>query len=139
GRPLEKLVLAATGTGLAPLLAVLHTALRAGHAGPIWLYHGSRTAAGLYLWNELRALAAKHDNLVIAGCVGTNELQLADVHTERREQRLRADHARLAGARVFLCGNPELVRALRRISYLAGASLEDIHSDPFVAAQSHEP
>lgn len=134
GRPEEKLLLAATGTGIAPLTAIVRSALTHRHTGPIWLYHGSSTAAGLYLWEELRTMGAQHGNVKIAGCVGANELQLSGVTVERLEQRLRADHPQLSGTRVFLCGNPETVRALKKYAYLAGASLESIHSDPFIAA-----
>jgi NAD(P)H-flavin reductase len=133
--PEQTLILAGTGTGLAPLWAVLHSALEARHTGPIWLYHGSRSAGGLYLWRELEALAARHTNLSLVGCVSDNAAQLADVHCERLEQRLCRDHPKLSGARVFLCGNPQLVKTLKRAVYLAGASLDSIHSDPFVSAQ----
>jgi NAD(P)H-flavin reductase len=33
--------------------------------------------------------------------------------------------------RVYLCGNPEIVRRLRKLTYLAGAPLDRIHSDAF--------
>jgi hypothetical protein len=84
---------------------------------------------------KLRTRGAQHANVKIAGCVGTNELHLPGVVAERLEERLRADHAQLSGTRVFLCGNPETVRALKKFAYLAGASLESIHSDPFVVAK----
>jgi ferredoxin-NADP reductase len=38
----------------------------------------------------------------------------------------------LAEERVYLCGNPELVRKLQRKLYLAGVPLARIHADPFV-------
>ena len=37
-----------------------------------------------------------------------------------------------AEERVYLCGNPELVRKLQRKLYLAGVPLARIHADPFV-------
>jgi len=63
------LLLAGTGTGLAPLLGVTRAALAAGHRGPIHLYHGSRTRAGLYLFDELRALAEAAPSLRVFGSV----------------------------------------------------------------------
>jgi NAD(P)H-flavin reductase len=138
GNPDQKMVLAATGTGIAPLAAIVHSALSQNHRGPIWLYHGSRSAHGLYLWEELRASEGRHDNLNVVGCVGENELRLPGVSVERLEHRLRRDHPSLRGARVFLCGNPEVVRTLKKEAYLAGASLADIHSDPFVVSPTAE-
>jgi CDP-4-dehydro-6-deoxyglucose reductase, E3 len=63
------LLLAGTGTGLAPLLGVTRAALAAGHRGPIHLYHGSTTQGGLYLFDELRALAESAPQLCVFGSV----------------------------------------------------------------------
>jgi NAD(P)H-flavin reductase/ferredoxin len=134
GEPERKLILAGTGTGLAPLFGVLRTALDAGHSGPIWLYHGSRTASGLYLWDELTALAARHPNLHVVGCAGDNDLGLAGVRAERVDELMLREHPRLADARLYLCGNPDLVGRMKKRAYLAGAALDSIHADPFVEA-----
>ena len=42
------------------------------------------------------------------------------------------DIGKFDGWRVFLCGNPQLVTSLRKKSFLAGASMKEIHSDAFV-------
>lgn len=49
--PERPLLLAGTGTGLAPLIGVVRQALRSGHRGPIQLFHGAVQREGLYLWN----------------------------------------------------------------------------------------
>lgn len=59
GRPEQPLLLAGTGTGLAPLWAIARAALAAGHTGPIRLFHGARSAAGLYFIDELSDLAER--------------------------------------------------------------------------------
>jgi ferredoxin-NADP reductase/ferredoxin len=132
GDATQRLVLAGTGTGLAPLLGVLRDALRAGHQGPIELWHGARAAAGLYLDDELRALARRRPQLSYRRVV-------LDGAPEDGLSVGRLDDALLAatsfgGSRVFLCGDPELVRSLKRRVFLAGAALKDIHADPFVTA-----
>ena len=43
---------------------------------------------------------------------------------------------KLAGHRVFLCGNPDLVNLLRKKVFLAGAAMKDIYSDAFVMRTS---
>src|SRR5262245_33445840 len=63
------LCLAGSGTGLAPLLGVVRAALAAGHRAPIRLYHGSVRQGGLYLWDELAALAGARANLRVTGSV----------------------------------------------------------------------
>ena len=42
-----------------------------------------------------------------------------------------AAHPDLTGWRVFLCGHPGMVKTSKKLSYLAGASMADIYSDPF--------
>ena len=75
GQPEQPLLLAGTGTGLAPLYGVVRDALAEGHTGPIWLFHGARERRGLYLVEALRELASRHPNLhyrpsVLAGRLG---------------------------------------------------------------------
>jgi CDP-4-dehydro-6-deoxyglucose reductase len=130
--PEAPLVLAGTGTGLAPLWGVLNDALRAGHAGPIHVMHGARGPAGLYLVDELQALAAAHANVVYSACVlddardGMTQGALDEV--------LFARFPSLSGHRVFLCGDPALVQKMKRKAFLAGARLSDIRADAFITA-----
>jgi CDP-4-dehydro-6-deoxyglucose reductase len=129
------LLLAGTGTGLAPLLGVLRAALGAGHRGPIHLYHGSPDATGLYLWRELQALEESAPELRVIGSVlsAGEATLLRGVRAEPLEQAVLGDLPNLTEHRVFLCGNPELVKCLKKRIYLAGTPLERIHADPFVA------
>ena len=131
GRPEQPLLLAGTGTGLAPLYGILRDVLSCGHSGPIHLLHGSLAASGLYLEQELRDLAAEHANVSYIPCV---------LHGEAPEGGQQGNIAdmpglvlgSLSGYRVFLCGDPVVVNMLRQKSFLSGASMQDIFSDPFV-------
>jgi CDP-4-dehydro-6-deoxyglucose reductase len=139
GRTEQALLLIGTGTGLAPLYGILREALRQGHNGPIHLYHGSRaldghaTPHGLYLIDELRQLAAENSQLHYHPCVssGTGPEGMRD---GRANELALADHTDLAGWRIFLCGQEEMVKKTKQKAYLAGASLQDIYADPFVQA-----
>lgn len=133
--PVRPLLLAGTGTGLAPLLGVLRAALRGGHRGPIHLYHGSPDASGLYLWRELQALEESAPALRVIGSVlsaGESPL-VTGVRAQALDQAVLGDLPNLMEHRVYLCGNPELVGRLKKRIYLAGTPLERIHADPFVA------
>lgn len=128
----QPLVLAGTGTGLAPLLGVLRNALYAGHRGSITLWHGARNPDGLYYVDELRRIQARHPELdyrpvVLEGPAGPG------VAVGALDDAVLWD-ASFDGRRVFLCGDPELVQKLKRRLFLAGASLAEIHADPFVMA-----
>jgi ferredoxin-NADP reductase/ferredoxin len=133
GRPEQPLVLAGTGTGLAPLYGVLRDALAAGHTGPIALVHGARTPAGLYLQPELLGLARAWPQLSYVRCVLDGD-PAEGLDIGSLDAVLLRRWPRLHGARVFLCGDPALVLTLRKKAFLAGAALADIHSDAFVTA-----
>ncbi len=136
GRPEQPMLLAGTGTGLAPLYGIVRDALSQGHTGPIHLYHGALKASALYLVDELRAMAATHPNFNYVPCVfhpeGAAEgMQIGDI------KRIVLDReGGVAGWRVFLCGDPELVRELQRACFKAGAGLRDILADSFLPNRS---
>jgi NAD(P)H-flavin reductase/ferredoxin len=132
GSPAQPMLLAGTGTGLAPLWGIARDALAAGHTGPIQLWHGARVPGGFYLVDEIAALCQRHPQLSFQRCV-LDGPPAPGVETGRLDEVLLA-RARVAGWRVFLCGDPELVLGLKRRLFLAGAALRDIHADAFVTA-----
>lgn len=130
GRPEQTLILACTGTGLAPLWGVLTEALKAGHRGPIYLFHGSLDPTGLYLVDELTALARKHENLTYVPTVLRGAAQ--GMVEGALDAVVLAHGPKPFGARVFLAGAPDILPVLRKKLFLAGASLRDIAMDAFV-------
>jgi NAD(P)H-flavin reductase/ferredoxin/truncated hemoglobin YjbI len=137
GEPNRPLLLIAGGTGLGPLYAILRDALHKGHRGPIYLYHGARSRAGLYLHNELQALASGQPNLRYSGCL--SEEQSPDLpHGLVSDLALR-QHEKLADWRIFLCGPPALVHAARWGAIRRGASRSLIHADPFTTSAPYMP
>jgi NAD(P)H-flavin reductase len=90
---------------------------------------------GLYFVDELKRLAAAHPNLEYVPCV-MNGAGEDGVRVGAIDKVVLADLPKLAGWRVFLCGNPDLVNALRKRVYLAGAKMSDIYADAFVTRAS---
>ena len=137
--PERPLLLAGTGTGLAPLLGVVRSALAAGHRAPIHLYHGSANVDGLYQLGELSTLAAAAPGLRVICSVLSAE-GVGDVTTpgcpvlaQPLDRLILDDPLDFADCRVYLCGNPDFVARLRQRVYLSGAPRSRIHCDPFVA------
>jgi len=130
--PERPLLLAGTGTGLAPLYAVLRAALREGHAGPIHLFHGAAGIAELYLWRELQELAERHANLSLSASVAGDAAGEPGVSSRPLAEQVLSDGPSPKQLRAWLCGNPDFVRGLRKQLYLAGTPLERIHADPFI-------
>lgn len=126
------ILLAGTGTGLAPLEGICRDALRQGHRGPIVLIHGAPTSQGLYHGKELACLADAHPNLTfLQSTLDAADPALADV-AALVESTLAA--LGVATTRVFLCGAPELVNPLKTKVFLKGAASAHIFSDPFLMA-----
>lgn len=137
GAPEQGMLLIGTGTGLAPLWGIVRDALAQGHTGPIHLYHGSYQASGLYLVEELRALARRHENFFYTPCVDEGEAG-SIFSIGRADQLALAALPQLKGWRVYLCGHPEMVASVKKKAFLAGASLSDIYADPFVYSVPEE-
>lgn len=133
GRLDQPLLLLGTGSGLAPLYGIVRDALHHGHSGPIYLYHGSRKASGLYLVEELKALARQHANFRYIPCV-SGESAVEGVQHGRALEIALQQQPKLAGWRVYLCGNPEMVKTARKRSFMAGAAMQDIFADAFTRA-----
>lgn len=136
--PEQPLLLVGTGTGLAPLLGVVRGALQAKHRGPIYLYHGSRSSPGLYMREPLEELAEQHANLHVQHMILSPE-ESDRWSQSALESAVFNEHGKLADYRIYLCGNPQLVQGLKKRAFLAGASLQEIHSDPFVTAAQPAP
>ncbi len=129
----QTLVLAGTGTGLAPLYGIARDALTAGHQGDIHVFHASLATAGLYYMDEMRQLAATHEQLHYYPCV---------LHGDAPEGGLQGAIDALlvdtiksfAGMRVYLCGDPPIVKSMRERVFMAGAHMQRIYADAFVPA-----
>ena len=135
GQPEQGLLLIGTGSGLAPLYGIIRDALASHHTGPIRLYHGSLNESGLYLIAELRELARQHSNFTYTPCVSEGDAPVGMMSGTVLDVAL-ADTPDLDGWRVYLCGNPAMVDAAKKKTFLAGASMKDIYADPFVPAQA---
>ena len=131
GNTEQALLLIGTGSGLAPLYGIVRDALHSGHQGTIKLYHGSGSTAGIYLQQELSRLAQNHPNFHYVPCVSRSEggpgIAQGRATTVALQQ-----NPKLSGWRAYVCGEPTMVTDTSRAIFLAGASLKEINSDPFI-------
>jgi len=135
GAPRQNLLLAGTGTGLAPLYGIARDALLAGHQGDIYLLHGAPEPSGLYLREELAALARVHENFHYISCVLASDGPLPEgVQLGAIDELALGVAPSLVGWKIYLCGVPQLVNQLRKKIFLAGAGINDIYADPFLSA-----
>ncbi|WP_019866408.1 FAD-binding oxidoreductase [Methylovulum miyakonense] len=128
----QGILLVGTGTGLAPLAGILTDALAHGHSGPIYLFHGSREFEDLYRIDELCQLAQRHQNFHYIPCLSGKHVPAGFSHGRADEVAL-ASLPDLKAWRVFLCGHPDMVKQMKKMAFLKGASMKDIYADAFLA------
>jgi CDP-4-dehydro-6-deoxyglucose reductase len=135
GQADEPLILVGTGTGIAPLYAIALDACLQGHSGPITIHQGAPTEDRLYLIEELSALAKSYPNVSYLRCVRAGPASPGVQVGELKDQ-VMAELADPKHQRVYLCGDPGLVRIMKKQFFLAGVSLNRLHADPFVGTAS---
>lgn len=135
----KPLQLYAIGTGLAPILGVLRTALSEGHSQQINLVAGAKDAGDLYYVDELVKLAKDNDNLDVS-CVAMEGVidDASQVKTVLTDFYSYATDKEIFNpkAMTFVCGNESFVTKLRRRCFMAGADLSNIRADIFLRAAS---
>jgi NAD(P)H-flavin reductase/ferredoxin len=133
GKETQEIVLAGTGTGLAPLFGIVQDADRHGHQAPVTLFHGARDPGGLYLVERLRELERQIPWFQYVPCAvegdGREGIEIGPL-----ESVVLGRISTFGGRRVYLCGHPEMVRSLRKTVFLKGARMNEIFSDAFLAA-----
>lgn len=128
----QPILLAAIGTGLAPVYGIARQAIESGHTGSIDMVVAARDAKNFYLVDQLLKLEADNDNFNVHFLSQTGETdysQQADVYAYCKEA-----FADLAGWRIYLCGADSFVRKMRKHSFLSGAKMANISADSFIAA-----
>jgi NAD(P)H-flavin reductase len=131
-KPQQPVLMAAIGTGLAPVYGKLRSALDNGHKAPIHLVLGARHASNFYLVDELIALMNDNENFQVRFICQDGEARFSqqdDIY-----QFCKQEYSDLSGWRVFLCGAESFVKKMRKQSFLAGAAMGEISADTFVAA-----
>jgi ferredoxin-NADP reductase len=126
----QPLMLIGTGSGLAPLCGIIHEALARGHSGNIHLFHGSRHLDGLYLVDEMRELARTYPHFYYTPCLSGDEIT-ADIARGRAHEVALSSVQTLKGWKVYLCGHADMVNSSKKMAYLKGAALADIHAEAF--------
>lgn len=133
----QEIILIGTGTGTAPLSAIACEALDSGHRGRIRFFQGGFNRSRIYFETELRDLERKHSNFAYIQCFLEDGEGNAPTHVRigNMEDIVTAEVRETAPktARIYLCGDPQMVIPLRKKLFLSGFSLRNIHSDAFIS------
>lgn len=123
------ILLAGTGTGLAPLIAIIKSALSQNHQGNITLIHGGLTDEDIYYQEELETLSALFNSFVYEPCVLKSQGRYPEASVEKRILTY-LNHPK--ETRVYVCGPKETTNKLKKQVFLAGVPSQLIFSDSFV-------
>ena len=127
----ETIVMLATGTGIAPLAALLEQALATNETSTVTLYWGGRSSDELYLSRHFEELAQQHPNFCYVPVLASPEATW--VGWKGFVQECAAEnHPDLRTARVYACGSPVMVSAARQLlTEQCGLDAEHFHADAF--------
>ncbi len=122
----------ATGTGIAPIRAMLAAATpeQRRQLGEVSLYWGNRAANEAYLVEPLRQLAVQ----MAFRFTPVFSREPSESAHRYVQHRMLADHPHLEDAQLFACGNPAMIASARELALAAGLSPERFHSDAFTAS-----
>ena len=136
----KPMVLLASGTGFAPIKAMLEHAIEKKNARPMVLYWGARRKADLYLHDTALALAAQAQaaGLNVRYVPVLSEPSADDAWSGRTglvHQAVMADLPDLSGCQVYACGAPVMVQAARTdFTTRCGLPPEEFYADAFTSA-----
>lgn len=124
------MIMMATGTGIAPIKAILESLLDNDDCPPVTLYWGMRTEADLYLREQIEGWAGR---LYEFNFVPVLSRAGADWRGRRGhvQQAVLADHGDLSEHAFYLCGAPAMVSEATTLLAGRGASLDHVYADSF--------
>lgn len=122
------ILLAGTGTGLAPLIAIVRDALRQEHSGEITLLHGGLTHQDLYYIRELTELTTLYPHFHYESCILNND----SGPSESIENKTLCHINDSKDLTVFICGPEAITNKLKMKVFCAGISSSNIFSDTFL-------
>jgi CDP-4-dehydro-6-deoxyglucose reductase len=129
------IIMAGTGTGLAPLYGIIVDALGQGHKGKIQLYHGALKEQDLYYVDELNKISANNNNFTYIPCVLNGEVDKFYRIGNIEDIVISTLPENKSNVLMYLCGAPEMVNSLRIKSFLGGVPHNNINLDAFLPSQ----
>ncbi|MEK6348221.1 MAG: FAD-binding oxidoreductase [Burkholderia sp.] len=126
-----KVILLATGTGIAPLKAMIERQASIASRHELWLYWGGDRPEDLYLAETLQALARAHPRFHFVPVLAAAEPDWRGARGFVQDVAA-ADHPDLREAHVFACGAPVMVRMAReRLTTACGLPEDRFFFDSF--------
>lgn len=132
------LIMMATGTGIAPIKAILESLLDKEDCPPVSLYWGMRSEADLYLQDEIASWAGRlyEFNFVPVLSRASAAWQGRRGHVQ---DAVLQDHDDLSELAFYLCGAPAMIQDAKHQLAARGASLDHLYADSFTFQHALAP
>jgi CDP-4-dehydro-6-deoxyglucose reductase, E3 len=128
----KRAVFLCTGTGFAPIRAILEEAFSQGWTRPMSLYWGGRTEDDLYLREVVHAWTRTHDNFRFIPVLSRSGTDADTPRRARVHEAVLSDFASLADMDVYACGSPAMVATAREtLTLQRGLREQAFFADPF--------
>jgi len=131
----KPIIFLASGTGFAPIKAMVEHALTRGWQRPMHIYWGGRTRPDLYMDGIVHQWVSRHSYIRYTPVLSEATLACAwDGRTGLVHQAVMIDYPDLSAFEVYACGAPAMVNAARQdFTRLGGLAAHDFHADAFVS------
>jgi CDP-4-dehydro-6-deoxyglucose reductase len=124
------LVMAATGTGLAPIKSMLEALMDDEDCPPVSLYWGVRTEADLYLADRIRGWGERLYDFRFVPVLSRPDAAWSG-RTGHVQDAVAQDFADLSEHALYLCGSPAMVADAKRRFLALNASADHVYVDGF--------
>ena len=129
------LLMVATGTGFAPIKAMLESLFAQGSKRPIHFYWGVRHPEDFYYQDLLREWQAHHDYFQVTRIVSRPDTSWSGA-TGYVTAQVVHDFPDASALDAYICGHPDMVFSLSAALQGAGLNPEHIYADAFVFAKA---
>ncbi|MEM5275622.1 2Fe-2S iron-sulfur cluster-binding protein [Cupriavidus taiwanensis] len=129
-RDYRPLLMVATGTGLAPIKAILESLMGDPDCPPVSLYWGMRRPQDLYLHDDIPSWAERLYDFQYVPVLSRAGAEWQGRRGHVHDAAL-ADLGDLSEHAIYLCGSPDMIRDARAAFLAHGASPDYIYADSF--------
>jgi CDP-4-dehydro-6-deoxyglucose reductase len=128
------IIFMATGTGIAPVKAMVEKLIADGDKRKVDIYWGMQFYKEIYA-SEFKALIAQHDNISLTPVL-SRELSTSDEYCKGYIQHAVADDFEtLTNVTVYACGSLKMIEDAKNLLTSRGLPEESFHSDAFTPAK----
>lgn len=136
----KPIILLASGTGFAPIKAIVEHALHTGSKRAMSLYWGGRKRSDIYLHDLAQRWATEHGIQYVPVLSDPLPDDAWSGRTGLVHQAVMEDHGDLSGFQVYACGNPLMVEAARtEFTSMRGLPESEFYCDAFTPAAEAQP